>query len=218
MAIDNEKLTNMSKEQLFKGGQLCVESAENHYTIAKIAASKGLYGIGYSHLVLGAEEALKSWIVYAAVIGANLEKVDVKAVFSDHEYKHNELKKFLKYISILWPMMKFLKKVAKKHGLNTNMGDIFLELVTELPDSRIWEEHSGKVLKWLQKADSKKNDGFYVGYGRGWKTPNTIIAEQFAESEKLVAPLFEVGSLTKTFTLEEWLSVRDLLGTNKPNI
>lgn len=191
--MDDKTFNGLSQKELFDGFLSCRKSAEDHRACARLMAEKEVYGLANSHLILGAEEAIKAIIILFKYTGSDLGLVSVKPFFSSHKAKHDQgLKMMLDVIKVrgLPDILIFLNKAVK----------VIRKKVTPLEalqNLRPLIRPLDKMDEWWRDANERKNDGFYVGHYQGrWQKPTMITKAGYEESEMHTTHIFELLDLS----------------------
>jgi AbiV family abortive infection protein len=187
-----------TNEFYLEGANFAYRNALTHYKAAKYLATHVNLGIANSHLILGAEEAIKALVLCRKHAGDKISDDKFRPFFTDHKYKHGFLKRSLRKID---PMHKLylvvmsamsteegLLRLEKEHGVKMTKRE-FIKLARKRFNTEEDEKEHKKVAQWLDKANDMKNSGLYVGLSRNsdkWLLPKSIAKEQFNESLEIV--------------------------------
>lgn len=199
---------------VFKGAKISLNNALNHFEAGEILAGKEKFGLATSHIILAGEECAKSMILMVKynkprwnssdvpdVIKQTLEKYDYQKVFSRHKPKQ-DLASFFSFmahfivetypipISVIDDIM-FEERELTKEEINEieQIRDKRISMIKkwrqkgELPDLGLKE-----ISNWWRKANSSKNNGFYVGIeNEKWKKPQDFTKEDYDKAYNYVS-------------------------------
>jgi AbiV family abortive infection protein len=207
----NTKLPS-NKEKLSEGAIYCFEMCRRHLTASMVLAEKKEYSIANSLLILCAEEALKSFILFSYARGMKFEGLDLKHFFSDHKPRHDFIKKVFLTIQGLNTLgrvqdkhLDYIKKGKElKIGFigNVDVKKIGFDISNCFSPNEIDKffnefyktydkNESKKMLDWWKNADQQKKEGFYVDYKSGfWETPS-LKKNDYEITEKYVYEILQ---------------------------
>ncbi len=182
MTIHNQRFNQLSKDELHKGFYLCGESAHNHCDTAEvIVKEKKLYSIATSHLVLSVEEATKALIIVEKIKGRSIDKININKIFSKHLPKHEQVKKIFPNAKNLFIgfYKDFIIKNKKQNFKSKEITEIanFIEKLNKEKFDILWD-----------KANKRKNSGFYVDYKKNdWIAPKDSIDKEIYDKHYKIA-------------------------------
>lgn len=186
--MDDITFNKLTKKELYEGFLHCRKSAEEHRLCARLMAAKEIYGIANSHLILGAEEAIKALLIFFKYADIPLEIDSIKPFFKDHEAKHKlglhmmlDVIKSMAIPNLAIITSQFVKLAEKKTTVNDSLKSL-MPLLRPLDN----------IDKWWLEANGKKNQGFYVGYCKEWYPTSVVSKEDFKESEANTTHIFEL--------------------------
>lgn len=205
----NDSFKNFSSQDYIEGACLTLENAKRHIQTSKLLVESDIFGIAVSHLILGAEEYIKAFILLclngdSSFINDN-EKLQL---FRNHKFKHEHVTLFLKSISDSETSnfeQKFLDSFMKNEPLPMYSVDgHYINNVFKLVSL---DDNSLLRLEiWLKEANDLKNNGFYVGVNENWTTPANFSKEDYNKGyecisilEKAISPLFELPITDEEF-------------------
>lgn len=206
----NNVFANFSGADYINGACLTIENAERHLKTSKIISDEKLYGIAISHLILAAEEYIKSFILLCLNGDENFindtEKIEL---FKNHKFKHRHIALFLKSISDTATQKfddelfdRFVNNKAPES--NYSLNGFYINRVFQFIN--LSDEKLKLLEKWLIKANDLKNNGFYLGVDEDWKSPETFTDADYQEAFELVnylknsiKPLFEMPLTDEQF-------------------
>jgi len=178
MTIHNQRFNQLSKDELHKGFYLCGESAHNHCDTAEvIVKEKKLYSIATSHLVLSVEEATKALIIVEKIKGRSIDKININKIFSKHLPKHEQVKKIFPNAKNLFIRFyyEYIEKNKDQILSSNNQDHILFKEITEIANF-IEKLNKEKFDILWDKANKRKNSGFYVDYIKNdWIAPKDSI-------------------------------------------
>jgi len=183
----------------YSGYTFCVQNANNHLVIAKIA-KKTCYGIANAHLILACEEAVKGVMLFLALVDDDyLDKAkDLDKYFSDHKIKHRAIVEIEKN----WAFFDKLLSLMTEPMLAIDDNDFSIQTMIQAKEQGVenlinfFKTSNPKELDtlansmWWSQANSFKNDGFYVSFikkKQQWKSPSNISQKQYSKGEKIAS-------------------------------
>jgi len=175
------------------------KNAVSLFESAKTLALQSKYGVAISLLVLSMEEFLKYYISanYFRDNSSEFSESELKDLFRYHRKKHSLLielaksssQEFLDNYDSFTAKNFFgeehigkLNDVEQKMKLNrfTNFGAFWN---VAFKDERLREADCNSFAKWLKHADSLKNKGLYVDYGKDeLKSPDILGKKDYNEA------------------------------------
>lgn len=190
--MEDAIFASLSKEQLFEGFSLCRENAKQHMNCAQLMFEKEIYGIANSHLILGAEEAIKATLILAQYFNVDTEIKSIKPYFKKHEIKHEKGKEMDEAYKVIIPIINALKAILRRDVLS------FLQNALKLINSN-------ESVEWWKRANDQKNKGFYVDYTDGkWISPTHFSTQDYSESKKAVQDIFDMLKLTESLKIDDY--------------
>lgn len=188
-----------SKEQCKIGAKLAIENAECHYRCAKHLCEIKEFGNAQSHLILGAEEAIKSVFLYLKGLEIPIRQNILDKVLIKHKSRH-EIGGllYLIFTSVMWAVNIF--KTALENAIDKTEAEIkqirntaLQRIMTDLQKSVSTDNSKSELnqmvtplLEWWETADSKKKAGFYVDFQKGiWTSPQLIKREDYLKSLRI---------------------------------
>lgn len=217
--MKDAEFNKLKKEELIKGYRLCSENSQKHYNAAIHLAQNNFYGIANSHLILAAEEAVKGFLFLIRCF-VNDEDWEVEEIFKDHANKHRVAREA--YIS--WKhlldslsdsMQTLFQNIGKLFGQDK---DTIYRVSTQIVSDNLKrrmdndnKEELKKEKKWWNKANQKKNRGFYVDYqNKKWKLPEDISQSEYLESKQIVEKMIFPFTLFNQFSEEDFDKMAEL--------
>lgn len=194
---------NFSGQDYIQGACYTLENAKKHIRASQLLLQDNNIGIAISHLILGAEEYIKSFILLCLngesdFIDDN-EKVEL---FKNHKFKHKHIALFLKSISNT-EASKFEKELFDRfinnlpHPSIYSLDGHYINNVFQLV--KLDDDKLLSLEKWLNKANDLKNNGFYVGVEDDWRSPEIYTEKDYQEAyeciqilKDAIEPLFEM--------------------------
>jgi len=182
--MTTQEFNSAKKETLLEGAKHCYENAKVHKMISEHAATIGHYGVANSHLILGVEECIKSFILMAGYFSVALPG-PIELYFNDHAKRHKEarqiqpfLDKLVKFSEVLKSI--FSRKTQSKYGLSFDI--ILTWAFTAVLDS-VFPTTPKNFDAFWKKANHNKNKGFYVDFvGGKWVTPSVVTKIDYEEA------------------------------------
>jgi AbiV family abortive infection protein len=146
-----------------------------HYNIAILLAEHSEYGNARAHLILSAEEAIKSFILFLDSYDLELRKIkEVKKLFFTHRSRHNTIKNFISCFIALKPLIPKKNDVKNKKLPISKMISIQNLLIL---GSSIYK--GIKNYQWWETAEEMKQRGFYADYKNGILLPSDVTKEEY---------------------------------------
>lgn len=194
---------NFSGADYIEGACLTLENAKKHIKTSELLKNEGIFGIAISHLILGAEEYIKAFVLLClSGVDDFLSEKEKEELFKNHKFKHKNIEELLKsmtneaaeefengfferFINNQEPMSKF-----SVDGFHINRT---FQLVS------FSEKELNKILSWLDKANDLKNNGFYINLNNNWETPDRFNIEDYEKAFKVVDIL--IKAIEPLFTL-----------------
>lgn len=189
----------MNHSEALAGSKHAYENAIRHKKVAEVIAKKKEYGMACSHLVLGAEETVKSHVMFLYGVGLIPFKTLKKYMFS-HKPRHD----FLGIVfTFTYPMgiyvngMLELESKSKKREIDWDKerGTLVKRQCSWLTEGHKSDVFFNSTIEWCKQADSLKIRGLYADLFDGtWSNPSDITKAEYNNSVHIFNQLF--GSLT----------------------
>lgn len=194
---------NFSGADYIEGACLTLENAKKHIKTSELLKNEEIYGIAISHLILGAEEYIKAFVLLClSGVDDFLNEKEKQALFKNHKFKHKNIEELLKsmtneaaeefengfferFINNQEPISKY-----SVDGFHINKT---FQLVS------FTEKELDKILSLLDKANDLKNNGFYINLNNNWESPNRFNVEDYKNAFKVVDIL--IKAIEPLFTL-----------------
>lgn len=159
-------------------------NAERHFRTAKTLSSAKEYPHAVSHLILGTEELIKSFVLLLENKQFNLRAIkSYKKLFYNHSARHSILKEFFS----VWLFFRQLLDIKKKRR-NENTALYLLGIAGTVLRGVLSGVNN---YEWWNTADTLKQNCFYVDYTDKIISPDTIDEAKYMEAEKHVRPFYE---------------------------
>ena len=196
--MEEAEFHKLSKDQLIVGLDNCYIISNQHFQAAKELASKELYGIANSHLILGAEEAFKSLLFFMRLENDSPD-IKIDYLFKDHNQRHKVIKEhyaaFKSFTDIY--LSTFIETGKKKFRHLLDSSD--LEQSLEKRKKFFEEFGETRINEWWNNANQKKNQGFYIDFrDNNWIKPTQITEEDYLDSYNLVSELILTSDIIRT--------------------
>jgi AbiV family abortive infection protein len=160
------------------------KNAERHLQSAQVLANANDNANAVAHIVLGTEELIKAFALFLESKGFGLRQIDgYKKLFTNHRARHAVIKEFY---SVIIFFKQFItdeeKPKVNKHWV--------LEGLDFLGKAAQGALAATKNYEWWGKADTLKQNCFYVDYSHSIISPETIdkaafdIANKYANNLK----------------------------------
>lgn len=233
--MDQQLFHKLSEEELFKGMKTCLNNSNNHFKCAEELEKIAQYGIANSHLILSAEEGIKSLLFLSKILDINIKEIDISSYFKKHKPKHTTAKE------IYWSF-KYNEQINSEatESIKIRINEYIFKQNGQyiLDEDRIKKDMNREVLlrgrqlkyrqwktswdiekkeeKWWDKADYYKNRGFYVNnYNNQWETPDDITNEIYSESKVIVTNL--LSYLRKVCGQTDYTNIKEHIKFNQMN-
>lgn len=193
---------NFSGQDYIDGACLTLENAKKHVEASKSLVESDNIGIAISHLILGAEEFIKAFILLCLSGDSHFINDDEKIeLFWNHRFKHKHISLFLNAISDSEAAnfeQKFFDRFIKNEPQPSiySVDGHYINSVFKLVS--LDSELHLRLDKWLTEANNQKNNGFYVGVTDNWNTPATFNKVDYDKAfecvsilENAISPLFD---------------------------
>lgn len=198
----NDSFLNFSSSDYIEGACLTLENAKRHIHASDVLSKEQLWGIAISHLILGAEEYIKSFALLCMSGESDfLDEKEKRELFKNHKFKHDNILGFFDAISNtavnnfdndLFDILVLNKEPASKYSRSGYYINKVFGLLSLTDDQLI------TIKDWLKTANDQKNNGFYLGLNDYWESPERYKEEDYQKScdvvqllKKSIEPLFE---------------------------
>ncbi len=183
----NQSYYQITKREILRGFQLCLENAKSQFNSAlKAKSNNGNIGLSNSLLILSAEECIKGFLLVAISFNIQVPFL-IKPIFKRHQAKHirgKELNDFVRGLSL------FLGTFSSKRS---EQFKTLIGLGLEAAFGGVSNEAD-----WWDKANDSKNDGLYVEYTNNqFQSPVEIDVRDFETSKVIVGrfiSLLDIGA------------------------
>lgn len=169
------------------------ENGIKHFRYIEIAAKSDDFGFAVSHLVLGAEEMIKSLIMVClhGDIGF-INSKEKHSIFRKHDFKHFNIKDFFTSMTdklIIDYEENYLQYYCYPEKCKNKFQPISYFLSKSLNVGEIGNEEINGLLKLIENANDIKNKGFYVDFKSDWVSPEDINRTTYLEYKALTDKL-----------------------------
>lgn len=172
------KEIKIPSDRQHQGSRLSAQNVEQHYQIAEILFNAKKYGPARSHLILAAEESIKTMLLLANEINENEAIPDFNLVFN-HKGR-------LILAAFMGMPFELIDQLRNKLTKEKQSKDELLRWVKNI--ERNIESGTAsifKVLEWWGNAGNLRNDGFYVDYRFGkWYSPSRVRKSAYLNAKK----------------------------------
>ncbi len=212
MKNERNLLKLITDDYCLNASEKTFENANIHRESAEDSSQKKHYGIAISHLILFTEELVKGLLLYMQHLGINVRNVSgIHLFFTDHIIRH----RLATMLSLVYPMVKaflgLVFELKEELHTSTDIKQILKETKESIPKSEKKIEHTFKnldeMMDWWEKANYKKNRGFYVDYSNSLETPMQIPEKEYKQAYKIVIEfqnqIFELINYLKEKSKEE---------------
>lgn len=169
---------NLPKNKSISTSEILHANAKTLLATAENAAEIGSYGIARSLAILGSEEYIKGCILYLRGMGINVDKIaEVKKALKQHKERH-QLAMLFKLFKIIEGFANF-RKFKGPSGIKVSLLNSIPHYLREVQSLMKVMIDVGDDLGWWEKANDYKNEGFYVDYFNGVKSPSSVTVEDY---------------------------------------
>lgn len=209
----NSIIKSLDQAKAKEGFDLSLLNEERHIQCAENLAKTREFGIANSHLILGAEEAVKAMILFA--IGSDLYPENdyfgefADRFFRDHKTKHATAFMTVFPVILFESLMAIITSAVKETNILSATDEVKKEFVVRTMKSFYESGFSQsdsfyKEANWWKDANRKKNVGFYVDFvNKKWQTPVSITQQEYHESNEFVKRLLSVIKYLQSLSGEE---------------
>lgn len=160
------------------------KNAERHFITAKILSKVKQYPHAVSHLILGTEELIKSFVLLLEFKQFNLRAIKgYKKLFHNHFARHSLIKDFFS----VWVFFRQILDLKKKKR-NENTALYWLGIVQTVLRSVLSGVNN---YEWWNTADTLKQNCFYVDYANKIISPDSVTEAKYTEAEKYVNSFYK---------------------------
>jgi AbiV family abortive infection protein len=175
---------NLSKQECLELSKVCLDNADSKFNDALVLSKSGSYGNATSQLMVCMEELMKATVLSLDGNGFQFRQ-NVKGI--SNLFKNHKLRYFLAFaISIFYVFARDLKWfLIKLKGNPDKFINLDLKSKTFQKQTMAWLINRlrtiEKEIKWFSNADIYRQDGFYVDYLDGIRSPLSITERQFLD-------------------------------------
>lgn len=190
----SKNFMTLSKKECLVVYQQILLNADSHYNNALVLAENKSYGSAMSFLILSMEETMKAFVLYMDGSGFQFRQ-NVKGIdnlFNNHQLRYP----LAMFLSILHIFIQDLK--ALFHRIRSNPDEILeLEKRQEELKPKVMGYLINKLqiiileVAWFSNAEIYRQDGFYVDYSDGLKSPLSANENQFNDVKLRIDSLRE---------------------------
>jgi AbiV family abortive infection protein len=174
--------SNLDRQQCLNLYELVRQNARRHYVAADLLAKEQDFGNSVAHLILGAEELLKSAMLMLQ--GYDFPVTAIKnydKLFYNHAARHNLLKECY---SIYLFVFEIVKKGPAENPKHTRGQHWALLLIHGLQSAKKGIDN----YEWWDRADKLKQNCFYVDYNdQGPVDPFKITEDDWLSAHQFVS-------------------------------
>ncbi len=212
-----DEFNNLTVEQAEQGFKHCAENADRLFKAGETLAKKEDYALGNSLLILASEEATKAIFLYYKYQW-NGTLMEVQSLFTKHITRHNFAKEYYHFFH--FQLITLMGQIAE-HNKIAFTEEYFTELekteYAEAQTSRLVIEvfatqydrlskfnpdkpsNRKTLVKWFNKANERKERGFYVDHRKpNWITPSVITEEDYRQSHFITWNLVQLTLMLNT--------------------
>nr|WP_315203507.1 AbiV family abortive infection protein [uncultured Flavobacterium sp.] len=194
---------NFGSSDYIEGACLTLENAKKHIIVSELLKKEGLFGIAISHLILGSEEYIKSFLLLnLSGVDDFLNENEKVELFKNHKFKHKNIEELLKSLTNeatdefetgLFDRLVNNEEPNSKFSID----GFYMNKVFNL--TSLTTQDVNKILNWLKKANDLKNNGFYINLHNSWESPDRFTLTEYEEAFKIVEIL--KNTIEPLFTL-----------------
>jgi AbiV family abortive infection protein len=195
----------MNSVNAWDGARFALQNADDHLACADSLAENRLYGFAISHLVLAAEEAVKSFSFLLHAIGLPLPEADARKLLTNHTARHQ----LAQMSQVLTDFLGRSIDVAAM--VSDNEAPTPSAILDKIPEALGgWQayvsgSHDPELIldiQWWGSANSFKQAGMYVDpvAEGGWRCPSDFSEHQYRDSAASVRRFFtSVDTMIRPF-------------------
>jgi len=194
---------NFSGADYIEGACLTLENAKKHIKTSELLKNEEIFGIAISHLILGAEEYIKAFVLLClSGVDDFLSEKEKQELFKNHKFKHKNIEELLK--SMTNDAAKefengfFERFINNQEPISKYSVDGF-HINKTLQLFSFSEKELNKILSWLDKTNDLKNNGFYINLNNNWESPNRFNVKDYKNAFNVVDIL--IKAIEPLFTL-----------------
>lgn len=194
---------NFGSSDYIEGACLTLENAKKHIIVSELLKKEGLFGIAISHLILGSEEYIKSFLLLnLSGVDDFLNENEKVELFKNHKFKHKNIEELLNSLtneaSEEFETGLFDRLVNNQEpNSKFSIDGFYMNRVFDLIS--LTKQEANKILDWLKKANDLKNNGFYINLHNSWESPDRFTLSEYEEAFKIVKIL--KNTIEPLFTL-----------------
>ena len=179
-----KRIMNLTRQECLELSKVCLDNADSKYNDAIILSQSGSFGNATSQLMVCIEELMKATILSLDGNGFQFRQ-NVNGI--THLFQNHKLRYVLAcaisvfYVfgrDLKWLLIKFKSDPEKYMNLDIK-SEKFQKLAMAWIINKI--RTIEKEVAWFSNADIYRQDGFYVDYVDGVRSPLSMTETQFTE-------------------------------------
>lgn len=201
------------------GCQLALENAVRHLRCGEALALSQEYGIATSHMVLAAEEALKSIVLAMLGDGIDLPPSAVASILTQHKPRLivGALLTLMQFLTTSW--VNLITSLNQEHPDSTApeyaearraaVANLVAEL-NRVADASQGEAHIIDVMDWWAGSNLLKQRGFYMDLEDGnWVGPFSLTESDFRAAFEIASEIVGITQRSISIALDEHQDSRE---------
>ena len=188
--------TNLGSSDYVVGARLTLENAKKHKLVSELLRKEELFGIAISHLILGSEEYIKSFLLLSlSGVDNFLNEKEKEELFKNHKFKHKNIEELLNSLTNEATNVfenQLFDRLVNNEELDSkfSVDGFYMNKVFNLVS--LTKQEAIKILDWLKKANDLKNNGFYINLHNSWESPDRFTLVEYEEAFKIIEILKNV--------------------------
>ena len=187
----------MKHEEAKEGSDQAYANATRHLSVSELLAKKKEFGVATAHLVLAAEECVKSFMLYFYWLKL-IPLKNLKPFLYSHRPRHIFLSQSL---IVGYPMRMYVsemlilqKQVNRKNISGSEAKAVVLTNLTNwLKGGHKSDDTYYKLVEWCKSADHMKRQGLYVDFNHDkWTGPDAVSKEEYKNSLYVCKHIFDM--------------------------
>jgi AbiV family abortive infection protein len=194
-----KRIMNLSKQECLDLSKVCLANADSKYNDALLLSKSGSFGNATSQLMVCMEELMKATVLSLDGNGFQFRQ-NVKGIV--HLFKNHKLRYFLAFaISVFYVFGRDIKWfLIKLKGNPDKFINLDIKNKTFQKQAMAWLINKFRTIEkevtWFSNADIYRQDGFYVDYIDGVRSPLSITERQFMDFKNRIS---NFRTVTKEF-------------------
>lgn len=176
--METRTFLHLSPEECLQVYPEIIKNAEEFYITAKLLAEANYYGKAVTHLILGAEEYIKSFCLFLEGNHFELRKLKgIKGIFYGHTARHNIIRDSFS----VWMVAKHFFSININETKNHFLQKTLHAMLSIIP---AMSNHD-----WWAQADMLKQKGLYVDYQNQLILPSDLTKKDYEMALRFTQPI-----------------------------